>query len=157
MEGYTPIFISSFMWFSLFLLSIFLCMLVRILSSKIYLLWFLLDSFPIAFIYYLYMVLEHHFDQVLQSWGVHPVSYPSVKKSLFSLQYFLLVCFVGCREYLLEHINKFNMDSKFSLLSPFNYADWKPKMSAYLKRQCLFDVSNGALSEPTLMKRRLIG
>ena len=40
------------------------------------------------------------------------------------------------------------MDSKFPLLSPFNYADWKPKMSAYLKRQCLFDVSIGALSEP---------
>ena len=40
------------------------------------------------------------------------------------------------------------MDSKFPLLSPFNYDDWKPKMSAYLKRQCLFDVSIGALSEP---------
>ena len=40
------------------------------------------------------------------------------------------------------------MDSKFTLLSPFNYADWKPKMSAYLKRQCLFDVSIGALNKP---------
>ena len=40
------------------------------------------------------------------------------------------------------------MDSKFPLLSPFNYADWKPKMSPYLKRQCPFDVSIGALSEP---------
>ena len=39
------------------------------------------------------------------------------------------------------------MDSKVPLLSPFNYADWKPKMSAYLKRQCLFDVSIGALTE----------
>ena len=39
------------------------------------------------------------------------------------------------------------MDSKFPLLSPFNYADWKPKMNAYLKRQCLFDVSISALSE----------
>ena len=35
------------------------------------------------------------------------------------------------------------MDSKVPLLSPFNYADWNPKMSADLKRQCLFD----ALSE----------
>ena len=40
------------------------------------------------------------------------------------------------------------MDSKLSLLSPFNYAYWNPNMSAYLKRQCLFDVSIGALSEP---------
>ena len=39
------------------------------------------------------------------------------------------------------------MDSKVPLLSPFNYADWKPKMSAYLKRQCLFDVSIGAYDE----------
>ena len=39
------------------------------------------------------------------------------------------------------------MDSKVPLLYPFNYTDWKPKMSAYLKRQCLFDVSIGALSE----------
>ena len=39
------------------------------------------------------------------------------------------------------------MDSKVPLLSPFNYADWKPKMSAYLKMQCLFDVSIGSLSE----------
>ena len=39
------------------------------------------------------------------------------------------------------------MDSKFPLVSPFNYADWKPNMRAYLKRQCLFDVSIGALSE----------
>ena len=36
------------------------------------------------------------------------------------------------------------MDSKVSLLSPFNYVDWKPNMSAYLKRQCLLDVSIGA-------------
>ena len=40
------------------------------------------------------------------------------------------------------------MDSKVSLLSPFNYVFWKPNMSAYLKRLCLFDVSIGALSEP---------
>ena len=40
------------------------------------------------------------------------------------------------------------MDSNVPLLSHFNYADWKPKMSTYLKRQCLFDVSIGALSEP---------
>ena len=40
------------------------------------------------------------------------------------------------------------MDFKGPLLSPFNYNDWKPKMSAYMKRQCLFDVSIGALSEP---------
>ena len=40
------------------------------------------------------------------------------------------------------------MDSKFPLLSPFNYVDWNPKMRAYLKRQCLFGVSIAALSEP---------
>ena len=74
-----------------------------------------------------------------------PISYPSLKKSL---QDFLLVCFAGCREYLLEHIKNFYMDSKFPLLYPFNYAYWKPEMSAYLKRQCLFDVSIGALREP---------
>ena len=39
------------------------------------------------------------------------------------------------------------MDSKVPLLSPFNYVDWKPTMSTYLKRQCLFDVSIGALSK----------
>ena len=64
------------------------------------------------------------------------------------LQDFLLVCFAGCIEYLLEHIKKFNMGSKVSLLYPFKYADWKPKMRAYLKRQCLFDVYISALSEP---------
>ena len=68
-----------------------------------------------------------------------------MKKSLSSLQDFLLVCFAGCREYLLDHMNNFNMDSKVPLLSPFNNPDWNPKMSAYLKRQCLFDVSIGAL------------
>jgi len=47
------------------------------------------------------------------------------------------------------------MDSKFPLLSPFNYADWKPKMSAYLKRQCLFDVSIGALSEPESYEEKI--
>ena len=40
------------------------------------------------------------------------------------------------------------MDSKVPLLCPFNYVYWNPKMSAYLKRQCLFDVSIGVLSEP---------
>ena len=40
------------------------------------------------------------------------------------------------------------MDFKVPLLSPFNYANWNPKMSAYLKRQCLLEVSIGALSEP---------
>ena len=40
------------------------------------------------------------------------------------------------------------MDSKVPLLSPFNYVDWNPKMTAYLKRQCLFDVIIGAVSEP---------
>ena len=39
------------------------------------------------------------------------------------------------------------MDSKAPLLYPFNYADWNPNMSTYLKRQCLFDVSIGALRE----------
>ena len=47
------------------------------------------------------------------------------------------------------------MDSKFPLLSPFNYADWKPKMSAYLKRKCLFEVSIGALSEPKSYKEKI--
>ena len=40
------------------------------------------------------------------------------------------------------------MFSKVPLLSPLNYVDWKPKMSTYLKRQCLFDVSIDALSKP---------
>ena len=47
------------------------------------------------------------------------------------------------------------MVSKFHLLSPFNYADWKPKMSAYLKRQCLFDVSIGTLSEPESYEEKI--
>ena len=64
------------------------------------------------------------------------------------LQDFLLVFSAGWREYLLEHINNFYMDSKGPLLSPFNYADWKSKMRESLKRQCLFDVSICALSEP---------
>ena len=34
-----------------------------------------------------------------------------------------------------------------SLPSPSNYADWKPKMTAYLKRKCPFDVSIGAVSK----------
>ena len=40
------------------------------------------------------------------------------------------------------------MDSKVPLLSPFNYVDWKPMMSEYLKRKCLFEVSIGSLREP---------
>ena len=47
------------------------------------------------------------------------------------------------------------MDSKFPLLSPFNYDDWNPKMSAYLKRQCLFDVSISALSEPQYYREKI--
>ena len=47
------------------------------------------------------------------------------------------------------------MDSKVPLLSPFNYTDWKPKMSAYLKRQCLFNVSIGALSEPKSYEEKI--
>ena len=46
MEGCTPIFISSFMWF--------MCMLVTILSSKIYFMCFFLESLLIAIIYDLY-------------------------------------------------------------------------------------------------------
>ena len=34
------------------------------------------------------------------------------------------------------------------LLSPFNYSEWKPKMCAYLKRKCLYDVSIGGVTEP---------
>ena len=45
-------------------------------------------------------------------------------------------------------MNKFNMDSNVPLLSRFSYVDWKPKMSTYLKMQCLFEMSIGALSEP---------
>ena len=84
-----------------------------------------------------------------------PVSYPSLKKSWSSLQGFLLVCFAGCREYLLEHIKNFYMNSKVPLLSPFNYVYWNPKMRAYLKRQCLFDVSIGALSEPKYYEEKI--
>ena len=41
------------------------------------------------------------------------------------------------------------MDSQaFPLLSPFNYYQWKSNMCAYLKRQCLYDVSIGAMREP---------
>ena len=43
--------------------------------------------------------------------------------------------------------NNFYMDSKVPLPSPFNYVDQKPKMSTYLKRECLFDVSIGVLIE----------
>ena len=39
------------------------------------------------------------------------------------------------------------MDSKeVPLLYPFNYSEWKPKMCAYLKRKCLYDVSIGVVS-----------
>ena len=44
---------------------------------------------------------------------------------------------------------------KFPILYPFNYADWNPKMSAYLKRQYLFDVSIGALSEPESYEEKI--
>ena len=47
------------------------------------------------------------------------------------------------------------MDSKVPLLSPFNYTDWKPKMNTYLKRQCLFDVSIGALREPKFYEEKI--
>ena len=47
------------------------------------------------------------------------------------------------------------MDSKVPLLSPFNYTDWKPKMNTYLKRQCLFDVSIGAVSEPESYEEKI--
>ena len=47
------------------------------------------------------------------------------------------------------------MDSKFPLLNPFKYDGWKPKMSTYLKRQCLFDVSIGALSEPESYEEKI--
>ena len=47
------------------------------------------------------------------------------------------------------------MVSKVPLLSPFKYDDWKPNISAYLKRQCLFDVSIGALSEPESYEEKI--
>ena len=44
--------------------------------------------------------------------------------------------------------NKF-MDLKIvPLFSPFNYSEWKSKMCAYLKRQCLYDVSIRVVREP---------
>ena len=51
--------------------------------------------------------------------------------------------------------NNFYMDSKVPLLSPFNYADWKPKMSEYWKRECLFDVFIQALSEPKSYEEKI--
>ena len=102
---------------SLFFSLFFVCMLVRILSSKIYFMLFFLASFLIALIYYFYMVSylqgaqpfhllqSSKVDQVLQSWGAHLVSYPSLKKRLSSLQDFLLACFAGCRDFILEHVN----------------------------------------------------
>ena len=42
------------------------------------------------------------------------------------------------REYLPYHIKKFNMDSKVPLLSPFNYDDWNPKMSAIVEEAMSF-------------------
>ena len=47
------------------------------------------------------------------------------------------------------------MDLKVPLLSPFNNVDWKSKLSVYLKRQCLFDVSIGALSEPESYEEKI--
>ena len=47
------------------------------------------------------------------------------------------------------------MDLKVPLLSPFNYVDWKQKMNIYLKRQCLFDVSIGALSKPNYYEEKI--
>ena len=41
------------------------------------------------------------------------------------------------------------MDSKVvPLLYPFNYYEWKFNMCAYIKRQCIYDVSIGAMREP---------
>ena len=48
------------------------------------------------------------------------------------------------------------MDFKGPLLSPFNYNDWNPKMSAYMKRQCLFDVSIGVLSEFEYYEEKIV-
>ena len=47
------------------------------------------------------------------------------------------------------------MDSKVPLLSPFNYVNWNPKTSTYLKSQCLFDFSIGALSEPKSYEEKI--
>ena len=52
--------------------------------------------------------------------------------------------------------NNFYMDSKVPLLYPFKYVDRKPKMSTYLKRQCLFDVSIGAMSELESYKEKIV-
>ena len=41
------------------------------------------------------------------------------------------------------------------LLSPFNYAEWKLKMVAYLEIHDILDVSFGAVKN--LMKRKKIG
>ena len=47
------------------------------------------------------------------------------------------------------------MYSKYPLVYPFNYDDWNPKMSAYLKRQSLFEVSICALSEPESYEEKI--
>ena len=88
---------------SLFFSLFFLCMLVRILSSKIYFLFFFLASLHIALIYYFYMVSE------LQGWSIISTELRSASSLLSlseeELQDFLLVCFAGCRYFILGHIN----------------------------------------------------
>ena len=110
MEGYTPIFISSFMWFSLFLLSIFLCMLVRILSRNIYFLSFFLASLHIALIYYFYIM---NFGKL-----IHP--YPN---GLYTQNAHWLPCSV-LRLYFENHsYGNLFLQFFYKLISPFD--SWK--------------------------------
>ena len=85
------------------------------------------------------MVFEHKVSQVLQSWGAHPVSYPSLKKSLiWSLQYVLLVLF-----HMLQRVSSWlhklsNMDSSSAIiLTPFKYHEWKSKIGILLRSKGL--------------------
>ena len=91
---------------SLFFSLFFMCMLVRILSSKIYFLCFFLASLHIALIYYFYVLSEQQgWSSSIELRSASSLLSLSLKKSLSSLQDFLLVCFAGCRDFILEHIN----------------------------------------------------
>ena len=180
MKWYTPIFISSSMWFSLYSSLYFLVYACEnYLSSKIYFQCFFLASLIIALeLLFLHgiraigsttlksstwyrsaMLIKFYRVEELYvlSSRVHLVSYPSLKKSLSSLQDFLLICFAGCREYLLEHINKFNMDSKVPLLSPFNYSDWNQRWVHTWRGNVYLMSPLVHWANLSLMKRRLFG
>ena len=87
---------------SLFFSLFFLCMLMRLLSSKIYFLCFFLESLHIALIYYFYMVSE------LQGWSISTKRFQSLiplwRRACLAYKIFSYFCFAGCREFLLECI-----------------------------------------------------